>query len=112
MPHETAIAICIPLQKRRRVQTRGSKMPSGIKSKKLPRAFRTQNACAVEPLGRVAEEQVSDARLGWRSISTAVSATRRELMVGDERSGGKAGEIGDDGQEQDFAVEREAVPGS
>jgi hypothetical protein len=33
-------------------------------------------------------------------------------MVGDERSGGKAGEIDDDGQEQDFAVERQAVPGS
>ena len=57
-------------------------MPSGIKSKKLPRAFRTQNACAVEPLGRVAEEQVSDARLGWRSIPAAVSATRRELWLG------------------------------
>jgi len=33
-------------------------------------------------------------------------------MVGGERSSGKAGEIEDDGQEQDFAVERQAVPGS
>jgi hypothetical protein len=33
-------------------------------------------------------------------------------MVGDERSGDKAGEIDDEGQEQDFALERQAVPGS
>jgi hypothetical protein len=33
-------------------------------------------------------------------------------MVGDERSGGKAGDIDDDGQEQNFAMERQAVPGS
>ena len=33
-------------------------------------------------------------------------------MIGDERSGGKAGEIDDDGQEQDFAVERQGVPTS
>ena len=33
-------------------------------------------------------------------------------MVGDERCGDKAGEIDDDGQEQDFASERQAVPGS
>jgi hypothetical protein len=33
-------------------------------------------------------------------------------VVGEERSGGKAGEIDDEDQEQDFAAEREPVPGS
>src|SRR5438046_10681120 len=82
MLHERAIAICIPLQKRRRLQTRGIKMPSGIKSITLPLALCTQNARAVEPLGRIAEEQVSDARLGRRSIPTAASAAKRELWLG------------------------------
>ena len=82
MLHETAMAICIPLQKRRRLQTKGIKMPSGKKSITLPLALCTQNARAVEPLGRVAEEQVSDARLGWRSIPGAASATIRELWLG------------------------------
>ena len=38
--------------------------------------------------------------------------SQARIMVGDERSGDKAGEIDDEGQEQDFAVERQAVPGS
>jgi hypothetical protein len=33
-------------------------------------------------------------------------------MVGEERSGDKAGEIDDDGQEQDLAAERQGVSGS
>src|SRR5438105_4967010 len=74
MLHERAIAICIPLQKPRRLHTRGSKMPSGKKSMTLPLALCTQNARAVEPLDRIAEEQVSDARMGWRSIPIAASA--------------------------------------
>jgi hypothetical protein len=82
MLHETAIAIRIPFQKRRRRQTSGSKMPNGTKSKKLPLAFRTQNACAVEPWGRSADEQVSDARLGWSSIPSVASTGARELRLG------------------------------
>ena len=107
MLNEKAIAICTPLQKRRRLQTSGIKMPSGKKSITLPRAFRTQNARALEPLGRVAEKQVSDARLGRSSIPTAALATDRDVRAGGERSSGKAGEIDDGGQEQDFPVERQ-----
>ena len=82
MLHERATAIWIPLQKRRRLQTSGSRMPSGMKSKTLPRAFRTQNARAVEPLGRLAVEQVSDAGLGSSSTLTMVSTTEREGRLG------------------------------
>src|SRR5438876_4484549 len=38
--------------------------------------------------------------------------SQARIMVGDERSNGKAGEVDDEGQEQDFAVERQALPGS
>jgi hypothetical protein len=38
--------------------------------------------------------------------------SQARIMVGEERSSGKAGEIDDEGQEQVFAVERQAVPGS
>ncbi|HZJ00853.1 MAG TPA: hypothetical protein VFD22_09330 [Gemmatimonadaceae bacterium] len=82
MLSERAIAICIPFQKGRRLETRGSSMPSGKKSKKLPRAFRTQNPRAVEPLGIIAGEQVSDASLGRSSIPADDSATMREGRLG------------------------------
>jgi hypothetical protein len=36
--------------------------------------------------------------------------SQARIMVGEERSTGKAGEIDDEDQEQDFAVERKAVP--
>lgn len=39
-------------------------MPSGKKSMTLPLALCTQNARALEPRRRFAEEQVSDASLG------------------------------------------------
>src|SRR3982751_1019999 len=51
MVNERAIAICIPRQKRRPLQTRGIRMPSGKNNMTLPLAFRTQNARAVEPFG-------------------------------------------------------------
>jgi hypothetical protein len=38
--------------------------------------------------------------------------SQARIVVGDERSNGKAGELDDEGQEQDFAVERQAMPGS
>ena len=82
MLHESAIAIWIPLQKRRRLQTSGRRMPSGMKSKRFPRAFRAQNPRAVEPLGPTAEEQVNDARLGRSSIFTMLSTTEREGRLG------------------------------
>lgn len=82
MLNERAIAICIPLKKRRCLETRGRKMPSGKKSITLPRAFCTQNARALDPLGRNAEEQVSDARLGRSSIRPLPSAIKRELRLG------------------------------
>jgi hypothetical protein len=75
---EKAIAICIPRQKRRCLQTRGSKIPSGKKSKTLPARFSTQNARAFGALGKIAEEQVSDARLGWSSIPAVAWARKRE----------------------------------
>jgi hypothetical protein len=74
---ERAIAICIPRQKRRRLQTRGIKMPSGKKSMIFPRAFRTQNARSLEPVGRNAEEQVSDVRFGRSSIPAIAWAGKR-----------------------------------
>jgi len=82
MLNETAIAICIPLQKRICLQTRGIKMPSGKKSKIFPAALYIQKNRAFEPLGRIAEEQISDARLGWSSIPTVASAPKRELWLG------------------------------
>src|SRR3981081_3130706 len=39
-------------------------------------------------------------------------SSRARIMVREERSRGKAGEIDDESQEQDFAAERRAVPGS
>jgi len=79
---ESAAAISITLQKRRRVHTSGIKIPRGKKRIRLPFAFSTQNDCAGEPLGRLAEEQVSDARLGRRSIPIAALAADRELWLG------------------------------
>jgi hypothetical protein len=38
--------------------------------------------------------------------------SQARIVVGDERSSGKAAEIDDEGQEQDFAAERQAVSGS
>src|SRR5437016_9434470 len=38
--------------------------------------------------------------------------SQARIMVGDERSSAKPGEIDDEGEKQDFAVERQAVPGS
>lgn len=65
---ERAIAIRSTCQKRRRLQTRGSKRPSGKKSATLPTTFCLQNDRAFEPLGKLAEKQVSVPRLGWSSI--------------------------------------------
>ena len=64
MPTERPSAIRMPFQKRRRLDTRGSRMPSGTKSRTLPFALYWQKNRAFERLGRVAEEQVSDAVLG------------------------------------------------
>ena len=83
MLQERAIAISIPLQKRSRGQTSGSRMPSGKKSMRLPRALWTQNAWAVDPAGRFAAEQVSDATLGRTSIPPVPAASRRELRFGE-----------------------------
>ena len=82
MLNERAIAICIPLRKRRRLPTRGIKMPSGKKSITLPLALCTQNARALEPLGRFAEEQISEARLGRSSSRPLPWAIKRELRLG------------------------------
>src|SRR5258706_14085808 len=78
MVDERAIAICIPVQKRRRLHTRGSRMPSGKKSKIFPLALYLQKNRASEPLASIAEGQVSDARLVWTSILPAASAAKRE----------------------------------
>ena len=82
MLNERAIAIDIPCQKRRRLHTRGIRMPSGTKSMKLPLAFCRQNARALDTLGRCAEEQVSDAILGWSSNPPVPAARKRELRLG------------------------------
>ena len=79
---ERAVAIPSPLQKCRRLQTRGSKMPSGKKRKTLPFALYRQKNRSFEPFAMIAEEHVSDARLGCTSIPTAVSAFTREGWLG------------------------------
>ena len=51
-------------------------------------------------------------QIGLEVNSLRSLGNQARIMVGEERSGGKAGEIDDEGQDQDFAGERQAVPGS
>jgi len=49
----------------------------------------------------------------WTEVNSHRSrGSQARIVVGDERSNGKAGEIDDEDQEQDFAGEREAVSAS
>jgi len=85
---DTAIAISIAFQNRRRGQARGSKKPRGMNSNTFPFALYMQKKRALEPVGRLGEEQVSDARLGrsstpvvaiepWLGVSVAAARPER-----------------------------------
>ena len=51
-------------------------------------------------------------QIGMEVNSQGSLGSGARIVVGDERSSGKAREIDDEGEEQDFVAERQAVPGS
>src|SRR5258708_18314339 len=72
---------------------------------RVPHAERSRRRATRQVRGRTDQR----CQTGTQVKSHRSLGTEARTMAGGERSGGKAREINDEGQEQDFAVERQAV---